>query len=76
MLEQHCTSLEQSKMLRELGFRKEPTFYWNVDGKKLAINTFNREVLYTMDDIKRKSYPAYLLDELMVHIPDEIPNKR
>lgn len=64
-IENHVTSPELSKQLRDKGFRKDSCFYWYEDEGIWKLTEIFDE---TLDDI-----PAYLLSELLEYLQKQYP---
>jgi len=76
-MEKYVTSLELSKELYEVGFRKETKFWWKqkiiyVEKVCLGIESYELVKECPKTDSPYKRYPAYLSDELLEILPEKI----
>lgn len=75
MLETHVTNLEQSRKLYELGFRRDSVFRRELTDRKAWTLKATKNLYYYVSrndgnpSILWKSYPAYLLSEIMEALP-------
>ena len=68
-LQNHTTSLELSKRLKELGFKQESLFVWYANGDDAHLLYLGEDEMRPME---AKTYSAYLASELGEWLPYEV----